>query len=198
MGAAVTSGATASVTYSATPVSGNTLLVFVAWQGDLTFTDPAGWDRLINYYSTLGGAHLCILGKQSAGSEGTVSVTLSGSASNLRMQAQEWAGVPYSTSTMIYSAGSQPLNGFFTTAVTWDPAAATTDRARSVYLFALGLSAGFGSVSSDWANADVTYNLGIFLLGHKIVGDGSSVDTAVTWANSRAIAGGVFTLRGTP
>lgn len=172
------------ISLSGAPTTGSTLVAF-AYGPDGLLAAPSGFTMLDEGYT--GGSGWMLAAKVSAGTETTITFTEAD-----RIEYQEWTGLAGLGS--LYD-GTNSLENLGT-GTSWNPAAVTADQDRAVYLAAIGLGNTSGTVTSDWADTDATYNTSLILGGYKIVTDGSAFDTAVTWTTSRPIRGGVFVLRG--
>lgn len=203
--AAVGSGGTvgpattgAITTLASTPTAGNTLVYVVKGTGAIADIDtPSGFTQVVSEGTPTSGVGVKVFAKTSAGSETALTPTFANNMTNIRSLYMELARAE-TPANLVYASGLQTTSA--ATNTTWNPSAATTDRNNTFYLCLLGLTAGVGSITSNWSGGvtDIVAGAtGAYLVSaQRIVADGSSLDTSITWANSRPFTGIVIPLRG--
>lgn len=189
---------TTTVTLGSAPTPGNTLLLVQGARVPLAdFNDPSGW-TVLTEWDPAGNSLTAwrLYAKISDGTETTSpAITLDSTSTNLRQHYAEWSGLAPLASIYddVNSLHEYGASGTFTS---WDPAAVTADQDRAVYLPILRLNVGHTGIDSDWAGVDASQGAANLLVAHKIVTDGSPIDTAVSWFTTRAFDAEVVVLRG--
>lgn len=196
--AALSSGTSVTATLPSGATEGNTILLVVKSSASTLadYATPAGYTEITSHIAGTTACSFKLFAKEAAGGEQAIEATFDATVSNARSEAQEWSGLPMAS--MLDATNSVTGDEAAATSTSWDPASVTVDQDRAVYLCILALSAGSGSVTSAWAGGvtDDFTGTSHMHVGHKIVTDGSALDTAISWTNARAFAGGVLSLRG--